>query len=104
MVETRVIIACSQCQAFWDPAAEPASCEDSDHDHQQFTSHLHRSRVALPDGTELTAVSYGSVDPYARHALPDFGLFVDERWRPPWPHDHLDWPDFGVPDDQVAVV
>lgn len=20
-------------------------------------------------------------------------------WRPPWPHAHVDWPDFGLPDD-----
>ena len=22
----------------------------------------------------------------------------------PWPHDHLDWPDFGVPDDPTLVL
>jgi protein-tyrosine phosphatase len=58
----------------------------------------------LPDGTELTAASFGSVDPYARAAPPDFGLYLDERWRPPWPHEHLDWPDVGVPNDPVVVV
>lgn len=86
-----------------DPA-EPPPCTDSHHDHRQFTSHLHRTRVVLPDGTELTAVSYGGVDPYDRHALPEFGLYLDERWRPPWPHEHLDWPDFGVPDDPPVVA
>jgi len=104
MVQSRVVIACSQCGAFWDPAAEPASCRDSSHDHRRFESHLHRSRVALPDSTELTGVSFGSASPYARDAPPDFGLYLDERWRPPWSHDHLDWPDFGVPDDPYLVV
>jgi hypothetical protein len=104
MVDTRIVIVCSQCGAFWDPAAEPASCRDLRHDHQRFESHLHRSRVVLPDSTELTAVSFGSVDPYARDVPPDFGLYLDERWRPPWPHEYLDWPDFGVPDDPVLVV
>jgi hypothetical protein len=52
----------------------------------------------------LTAVSFGSVDPYARDVPPDFGLYLDKRWRPPWPHGHLDWPDFGIPDDPVLVV
>jgi protein-tyrosine phosphatase len=26
------------------------------------------------------------------------------RWSPPWIHDHLDWPDFGVPRDADEVV
>ena len=77
---------------------------DSSHEHHRFDSHLHRSRVVLPDGTELTAVSFGSADPYARDVPPDFGLYLDERWRPPWPHEYLDWPDFSVPDDPVPVV
>ena len=49
-------------------------------------------------------MSFGSVDPYARDVPPDFGLYLDERWQPPWPHQFLDWPDFGVPDDPVPVV
>ena len=77
---------------------------DSRHDHHPFESHLHRSRVVLPDSTELTAVSFGSVNPCARDVPPDFGLYLDERWRPPRPHEYLDWPDFGVPDDPVLVV
>jgi hypothetical protein len=104
MVETRIVIACSQCGAFWDPAAELASCEDSKHEHNRFESHLHRTRVVLPDNTEVTAVSFGGVDPYRRDAPPDFGLYLDERWQPPWPHDTLDWPDFGVPGDPALVV
>lgn len=58
----------------------------------------------LPDSTELTAVSFGSVDPYARDVPPDFGLYLDERWRPLWPHELLDWPDFGVPAHPAPVV
>ena len=104
MAETRTVILCSQCGAFWDPASERAACTDSSHEHHRFESHLHRSRVVLPDSTEVTAVSFGGVDPYARDVSPDFGLYLDERWRPPWPHDHLDWPDFGVPGDPVLVV
>ena len=42
-------------------------------------------------------------DPYLREDAPSFGLYLDERWAPPWPHDHLDWPDFGVPDDLDAL-
>lgn len=61
--------------------------------------HSHRSVVALPDGTRVVAVSYDPDDPYKREVLPDFGLYLDQRWAPPWEHGHLDWPDFGLPRD-----
>jgi hypothetical protein len=51
----------------------------------------------LPDGTEVTAVSFDAADPYIREQPPDYGLYLDHKWQPPWAHDHLDWPDFGVP-------
>jgi protein-tyrosine phosphatase len=58
----------------------------------------------LPDGTEVTAVSFDAADPYVREHPPDYGLYLDDKWQPPWTHDHLDWPDFGVPDDATQVV
>ena len=57
--------------------------------------HVHRSAVAFDDGTAVTAVSFFADDPYSREVLPSFGLYLDERWAPSWPHSHLDWPDFG---------
>jgi hypothetical protein len=59
--------------------------------------HVHRSAVRLPDGTEVIGVSYDADNPYGRVRQPDFGLYLDRRWAPPWPHDHLAWPDFGLP-------
>lgn len=103
-METRTVISCGDCGAFWDPAAEAAACTDPSHEHHQFDSHLHRNLVALPDGTEVIAVSFGSADPYAREVAPDFGLYLDKRWHPPWPDEFFDWPDFGVPDDPASVV
>ncbi len=44
------------------------------------------------------------VETYGRGQLPDFGLYLDGRWKPPWSHDHLDWPDFGVPTDLIQVT
>ena len=46
-----------------------------------------------------------SFDPaYERSpAPPAFGLYLDERWSPPWPHEHVDWPDFGLPVDAEAM-
>jgi protein-tyrosine phosphatase len=66
--------------------------------------HRHRSVVVLPDGTPITAVSFDFEDPYARDRPPDYGLYLDHRWQPPWAHDHLDWPDFGVPVSAAPAV
>lgn len=65
--------------------------------------HRHRSPVVLPDGTELTVVSFDESDAYGRERLPDFGLYLDARWRPPWPYEHIAWPDFGLPDDPARL-
>ncbi|MEN3273198.1 MAG: hypothetical protein V7636_1959 [Actinomycetota bacterium] len=64
--------------------------------------HRHLDAVTLPDGTTVVAVSFSSA--YERDAPPDFGLYLDERWDPPWPHAHVDWPDFGLPADPDAFV
>lgn len=72
----------------WDAAARPAP-----------ERHVHRTRVTFADGTAITAVSFLGDDPYARQVAPAFGLYLDERWKPPWPYEHVDWPDFGVPAD-----
>lgn len=61
--------------------------------------HVHRTRVQFVDDTMVTGVTFLAEDPYAREDRPGFGLYLDERWAPPWPHAHVDWPDFGVPED-----
>lgn len=104
MTETRVILACAERKVHWYLGAEPAKCTDPGHHHRQFEAHRHRDAVPLPDGTQVTAVSFDAVAPYSRDQYPDYGLYLDHRWRPPWVHDHLDWPDFGVPADQDLVV
>lgn len=104
MTDTRVVTACPACRVHWHPGAEPAKCTDGDHQHRQFEVHRHLSAVALPDGTRVTAASFDALDPYARDHQPDYGLYLDHRWQPPWVHDHLDWPDFGVPDDPAQLV
>lgn len=35
---------------------------------------------------------------------PVYSLYLDPRWQPPRDHDHLDWPDFGVPTDISQVT
>jgi hypothetical protein len=65
----------------------------------QAERHVHRSRITLVDGTTITGVSWVAQNPYDRETAPSFGLYLDKRWAPPWPHTHLEWPDFGVPAD-----
>jgi len=67
-------------------------------------THRHLTTVVLPDGTQVTAASYDPVAPYARTREPDYGLYLDSRWQPPWAHDHVDWPDFGLPADAEAFL
>jgi hypothetical protein len=72
--------------------------------HRRYEFHRHRSVVVLPDGTRITAVSFDSANPYERERPPDYGLYLDRRWQPPWPHDRVDWPDFGIPKPAAPVV
>ena len=88
----------------WIVDHEPTGCIDRGHAHQSFEVHLHHSQVVLPDGTAVTAVSFDALDPYARGQQPDYGLYLDRKWEPPWPHEYLDWPDFGVPDSSAIVI
>ncbi|HZC26720.1 MAG TPA: protein-tyrosine phosphatase family protein [Actinopolymorphaceae bacterium] len=99
-----MIIACAECQVIWQPGGDAATCTDPDHQHRRFELHVHRDVVVLPDGTNVTAASFDAIDPYARDRQPDYGLYLDDRWQPPWVHDHLEWADFGVPDDPATVV
>jgi hypothetical protein len=78
----------SAARAEWDAAGRPPPP----------ARHVHRDAIELADGTSVVAVSFGSAEPYERDELPAFGLYLDPAWRPPWPHDHVDWADFGVPD------
>lgn len=105
---TQVVLLCPDCGAHWYDGAEEPRCAYPAHRdrHQRFEVHRHRTVVTLPDGTSLTAVSFDPADPYGRDPLPppDHGLYLDARWQPTWPHDHVDWPDFGVPADPAALV
>lgn len=104
MTETRTLVACADCAALWTLDIDPAACADPAHEHQRFELHRHLEVVMMPDGTEVIAASFDAADPYTRDRPPAFGLYLDPQWQPPWPHDHIDWPDFGVPDDEAPVV
>jgi Protein-tyrosine phosphatase len=95
---------CKECQVNWIVDNEPVGCVDIGHAHQLFVVHIHDSRVVLPDGTAVSAVSFDRLDPYVRGREPDYGLYLDHRWEPPWPHEYLEWPDFGVPKSSATVI
>ena len=64
--------------------------------------HRHRTAVTFVDGSSVVGVTFLGDAPYAREAVPTFGVYLDERWDPPWPHVLVDWPDFGLPADRGA--
>ena len=99
--ETDYEVFCTESQLWWFRDYDLPLCEEPSHEHsvRELHRHWHRSVLALPDGTEVVPVSFHPSDPYAREQPPDYGLYLDPRWQPPWPHDHFDWPDFGVPND-----
>lgn len=101
-VTRRVVIACRTCGFGWTEDAE-AACSNPDHEHVRHERHRHRTPVSLPSGAEIWAVSFEEDDPYTREVPPQFGLYLDEKWGPPWEHAHLSWPDFGVPSDDDAL-
>jgi hypothetical protein len=103
MIDIRTVVVCPDQGAFWNDG-DPPGCTDAGHEHQRVEVHRHRTEVALPGGVVVTAVSFDDADPYTRAAAPDFGLYLDHRWAPPWPHQRLAWPDFGVPNDPAPVV
>jgi hypothetical protein len=103
MAGTRMVVFCPECEVHWDRDGEAAKCLDTSHVHQGFGVHRHRTAVVLPDGTTVTAVSFDPGDPYGREERPDYGLYLDTRWQPPWPHDHTDWPDFGIPEETAIT-
>lgn len=65
-------------------------------------AHVHRTPVTLIDGTSITGVTFLEDDHHGREAAQTFGLYLDERWDPPWSHALVDWPDFGLPTDPEA--
>jgi hypothetical protein len=97
VTDTGSVVVCAQCEVHWCVDDESVKCTAPDHHHQRVDLHLHQSVVVLPDGTEVTVVSFDTRNPSARDRAPDFGLYLDPQWDPPWPHHHLDRPDFGVP-------
>lgn len=72
--------------------------------------------IALPDGTLVRG--RGRRDPFPAGPLPEFGLYLGRppdrprrtllrrrpAWRPDWPTEWIDWPDFRTPRDAEAAA
>ena len=82
----------SDIRSDWEAAGRPAP-----------ERHVHRDPVAFPGGAVVTAVTFLGAKAYERDVAPRFGLYLDERWEPPWDHAKVDWPDFGLPADAAAL-
>ena len=82
-------------------------------------SDLLTGAISLPDGTALRG--RGRREPLPPGPLPTYGLYLGRSpddapprglfrrrmplWRPDWPADWIDWPDFRTPrDDQSAAA
>jgi hypothetical protein len=60
--------------------------------------------IALPDGTAVRG--RGRRRPPPEGPLPEFGLYLGSpgRWRPDWPAEWVDWPDFRTPRDSDGAA
>lgn len=101
MLGLRAVAFCRESGVFWYVDDEPPKC-DAEHEHPRSEMHVHRDRVALPGAGHVTAATFDDRAPYERDTVPAYGLYLDARWQPPWPHDLVEWPDFGLPADPHA--
>jgi hypothetical protein len=64
--------------------------------------------IALPDGTPVRGRGRG--EPFPPGPPPTYGLYLGrpgsgaDAWRPAWPADWIDWPDFRTPRDDRAAA
>jgi protein-tyrosine phosphatase len=61
-------------------------------------------RVTFPDGTVVLAQGRLGLIPSVRSRKLDYAVYLDERWHSDpevtWPYRVIDWPDFGLPNDE----
>ncbi len=60
------------------------------------------TEIQFPSGVIVRASCLADRDVNAEWRT--FGLYLDPRWRPGWPADVVNWPDFGVPDQPTLVA
>jgi hypothetical protein len=58
--------------------------------------------VTFPDGSRIRASAL--LDRQEDDPERSFGLYMDERWRPTWPAEIIDWPDFELPTDRTRAA
>ncbi len=61
-----------------------------------------RRAIELPDRTRVRG--RGVRHPVPAGLEPDFGLYLGVDYRPSWPYESIDWPDFGVPKDAMTAA
>ena len=58
--------------------------------------------VEFPDGTVVIGAALA--DRLEANPDRDFGLYLDDAWRPTWDAVLIDWPDFGLPKEPHAAA
>jgi protein-tyrosine phosphatase len=58
--------------------------------------------IRLPDGTVVRGAALAERIEDAPWRT--FGLYLDPRWRPSWPHRLITWPDLGLPADDADAT
>lgn len=58
--------------------------------------------VHLPDGAVVRGAALASRE--TNRDWRGWGLYLDARWSPTWPAELIDWPDLGIPTDDVAAA
>ena len=82
-----------------------------------MSTELLTGAIALPDGTPVRG--RGRREPLPAGPTPDWGLYLGhdpdlprsglrigraQEWRPDWPAEWIEWPDFRTPRDDVAAA
>lgn len=109
-------ISCARCWVKFDDPAFITKCKHTIH--EQYTkSYTHAGSggggyskcrhyhlpVTLPGGFTVHASSMNNKRKEG-DGMPDWGLYADWGWKPYWRAEHIDWPDFGIPfDDMIAL-
>lgn len=58
--------------------------------------------LKFPDGTTVQAV--GLYQRREEDPMPDYGLYLDDRWQPTWNARIVAWEDFGLPANPVEAA
>ena len=103
VVESRLIVFCPDCEC---TGTSKRNRRSATRTAMTINASWFIATSTLSSFRRITvrAASFDPATAYLRERRPDYGLYLDPQWQPPWDHDHLIWPDFGVPHDARPVL